>query len=292
MKKNNGIALIQVLLITAIITVFALYLTQTSREQVQIAMWSQNKTQAYVNTHSAYSNVLFKLFTKQKVKVDNAPEQNAIESRWNFHNTPFNVLSSQVKIQDQAGKLSIHFIFKSLLVNLLTTNGVLPERAEVIWARLLDWQDADNIPHPAGYESSSNISPVRNGKIAEITEIEKILHLTEKEKQLLYKNSTMFFVGDINPLTATKELLASITSIDIAEAVVKLRSEGQLNLNKFLEISNIKLDDNYRFSPSNRLAIEIESKVGDAAYKRELVIAISPYAKKDVTPYNVLLDRN
>ena len=113
MKKNNGIALIQVLLITAIITVFALYLTQTSREQVQIAMWSQNKTQAYVNTHSAYSNVLFKLFTKQKVKVDNAPEQNAIESRWNFHNTPFNVLSSQVKIQDQAGKLSIHFIFKS-----------------------------------------------------------------------------------------------------------------------------------------------------------------------------------
>ena len=60
---QRGVALIQVLLVTSILSVLALYMTQTAKSQIQQAKWMNNKAQAHIELHSAESELLFELFT-------------------------------------------------------------------------------------------------------------------------------------------------------------------------------------------------------------------------------------
>ena len=57
--KQQGIALIQILLLTAILSILALYLTKTAQEQVTMAQWSNDKAQALVELHSVESQLMF-----------------------------------------------------------------------------------------------------------------------------------------------------------------------------------------------------------------------------------------
>jgi len=60
-KNQQGIALIQVLLISAVLSVLALYLTSTAKDQVKVAQWSIDKAQALVNINSGEAQLLFSL---------------------------------------------------------------------------------------------------------------------------------------------------------------------------------------------------------------------------------------
>lgn len=290
MKKFKGIALIQVLLLVAIITVFILYLSTTVKSQIHLANLAQQKAQAEVNNHSIYNQLLFTLLTEDKVLDINS--DNEIATKWNFYNKPFKINGTEIRIQDQAGLLNIQYVVKPLLVATLIQSGIEAERAEYIWAHLLDWQDADSIPRPNGSETSLDKGRVRNGYIADISEIEYIVNLTELEKEILLKSSTMFYVGDLNPMTAPLSILKTLMPKDVANSVIQLRNENRQNLSNFLNLSGLSFEDGLRYNPSNRIAISIESGNGEVELKRELVLSISPYAKGEMYPFNILLDRN
>ncbi|MFT5755301.1 MAG: general secretion pathway protein K [Alteromonadaceae bacterium] len=73
--KQHGIALIQILIIVAILSTVALYVSKSAKQQVQMAQWAVDRTQANVNLHSAQVDVLFEILT-------NTWQQNTIASNW------------------------------------------------------------------------------------------------------------------------------------------------------------------------------------------------------------------
>ncbi len=291
-KNIQGIALIQILLITAILSVFALYVTQTSRQQVKMATWSQDRTLAEVTVHSAQVELVFALLTEKKFP-GGTTEESLLVKKWNFYGESF-PLNEQVTvtIQDQAALINLHVIHQGRFLSLLQRNGVSTQRSVEILDRLLDWQDTDNITRAYGRESAAKFQSPRNGYIPDISELNHIFNLSEKESSLLFQNTAIFFFGDFNPMTASLEFIAALSSPDAAMRVEKLRHAKLLTRSSFIEATGITEDDDMRFYPSNVLAITYQATINDAVVTKNQVLSLAPYAQKVINPINILLNRN
>lgn len=293
MIKHQGIALIQVLLITAVLTVFALYFTKTARNQVEMAQWSIDRAKADVVIHSAFAELTFALFTNEKEIIEQSESGTVITTKWNFFNKPFQINQNvTAKIQDQSALLNLHSLDKGLFVQFLTANSVELSRAEQIADHLLDWQDTDNIPRSLGAEQQQG-RIFRNGYIPDKTDIEHAIKLTNKEKQLIYNNTTIYINGTLNPLTASKELIATFSDEFSAELFTTEREQNpNLNSIKFKQLTGAQTTENMSFFPANTLAISLTAKVGQAVVTKQFVISLSRYARGKAAPINFLLEKS
>jgi len=236
---------------------------------------------------------MFELLTTEHTMLTGMAKTDSIANKWNFYNKPFALSQfSNVLIQDQAGLLNLQYLFAGNFTQLLIKNGIELSRVDQIVDRLLDWQDADIMPRASGEENSKNIGLNRNGKIPDITEVEHVIELTAFEKELIYNNCTIFYVGDLNPMASPYELLSALSNQTAAQQVEQMRESNELTISKFQEITGIGYSDDIRFYPSNTLAIKYKAKVNNVSLQRELVISLSPYAKKGKAPYNIMLDRS
>lgn len=297
MIYRKGIALIQVLIITAILSVFALYLNQTAKQQIHLASLAQKRAEAEALLYSAHSKLLFELLTTDKLLYNSEQpidtSSNKASHRWNFHGQPFNINDFvTIKIQDQAGLLNLHKPNIDLLEQFLISNNIGLTRARIIIDSLLDWQDKDSITREFGRDSV-DLNSVRNGPLNDLEELEKVVLLSDEEKKLLFDNTTVSFIGHFNPMSASKELIKSITKNVGSERIIeRLRNENALSRGKFEDITGIHDNDNTWLTVSNTLRITYQVEYDSINLKKEFVIKFKPYATGKVSPYTILSERN
>lgn len=282
-ESIKGIALIQVLLITSILSILALYLSATAKQQIKISGWANDKAQAIVNIHSAESELVFSLLTEHRKYESN----NRI--RWNFFGSPFFMGSNViVKMQDQSGLLHAHYPEPDRLKSLLLYHEVDINRANQVVDSLLDWQDVDSIARINGAETNDYLGRIRNGDISNIFEIYDVKYITPSIYELLKTNMTIHRRGSFNPTTAPKKILAAITNDQIAEQVINLREKSTLSDRVFEELTGLSESDTVMFYPSNIVSIDFHSTVGDSQVNKSIVLRIEMYAKERKSPVNIL----
>ncbi len=291
-KKENGIALIQILIITAILSVFALYLTQTAKQQINMAMMAQDKAASELAIHSAEAELLFHLLTSDKLQESTDSEEVSVASKWNFYNTPFAINDRvMITIQDQATLMNLHSVHKGRVKKLFNYLGINEQRSEEILDRLFDWQDVDSITRPLGRETSAASFLVRNGPVPDVTEVKHILSLTDAEMRVFTDYFTIFFFGDFNPMLANAAMIEALSNSEAAAQVMLLRSNHQLSKSNFIKITGIEEEDDMSFRASNVLKILFDAKIESANVKKEIVVSLSPYSKESYGPINMLSDR-
>lgn len=108
--NQKGIALIQVLLLSAILAIMALQFTLSSRQQVRLAADFKDKISAEVALRTLESQVLMALLSLPKSPdTKTIQRQDAIGKEWNFYGEPFSVApDTEVSIQDINGQISIY----------------------------------------------------------------------------------------------------------------------------------------------------------------------------------------
>ncbi|PHI38628.1 hypothetical protein CBQ28_03675 [Pseudoalteromonas sp. GCY] len=286
--KVNGIALVQVLILTALLSIFALYISSSAKDQVQLATWSNERAEAELLIRSTYSELLFALLTNERAKTSIDEGGTKITERWNFFGHPFSVTSQiEVRLQDLSGKIGLHFFERNRLESLLRYGGVSEDRIGLIIDRLLDWQDADNIARPQGGEGINGVE-VRDGYVTDLTDLEKLIDLTPAEKALLYENTTIYFNGSFNPLTASKSLLAAETDETSAEQIDALRKERDVTPLEYRKITGKGVDTDVRLYPGPSVEFTITAKVGDARITKHFVVGTKRYSKGKLEPINIM----
>jgi len=294
LNSSQGIALIQVLLITAILSVLALYLTNTAKNQVKIAQWTNDKMDAQILLHSTENQLMFSLLTQSKEQNESVANElkDNIAKRWNFFSKPFN-FNDQVLIamQDQAGLINAHYPNATMLKQLLLSQAFDETRVNEMVDSLLDWQDLDSIPRIHGEEFQKYNGTIRNGAVPYISDFKFIRVISPQALELLLKTTTIYRQGSFNPLTAPVEILTAITDKNISDQIVKLRESGELSKTNFKQLTGIVEDDDTFFYPSNILSITLFSTVGESNVKKERVIQLAPYASDDNLPINILSTR-
>jgi general secretion pathway protein K len=283
--KQRGIALIQVLLIVAMLSVLALYLSKTARDQVKIAQWYVDKGQALVELQSTEAELLFTLLTESKLD-----SKSPIVKKWNFYSGPFEFNKTvTVSMQDQASLINAHFPERDRLLQFIQRHGF--SQSLVILDTLLDWQDADSISRRNGDETASANKAIRNGAIPNIEDLAHINAIPSKLFTLLQNNMTIYRVGYYNPMYSPVELLQVFMNEETAKQIVQLRKSKQLTKSSFSQLSGIKEEGDIFFYPSDNIAIEMTSEIGESMVKKKIVVHIKPYAKLDSTPVSIPYSR-
>lgn len=288
--NQHGIALIQVLLISAVLSVLALYLTITAKDQVEIAQWQDDKTASLIALHNAESELLYSLLIHSKVsKNHDEHAQGDIVNNWNFFNTPFTINNNvKVKIQDQIALIHAHFPDEKVLEALIRYHGYGIKDTNSIIDNLLDWQDIDSIPRANGNESLNSLHSIRNGAVPDTHDFSFIKNIPTDLFQALVKNTTLYGKGFFNPMNSSIELLSAITSDVIAQQIVQLRERKELTPRQFSELTGITESDKVILYPSNILSIELIGSYGISSVKKNIIVELNPYANKFQVPINLL----
>ncbi|MGL1957060.1 MAG: type II secretion system protein GspK [Colwellia sp.] len=290
MSNQQGIALIQVLLISAVLSVLALFLTMTAKDQIKIAQWQDDKMTALIAMHNTEAELLYSLLVHSKISNNQESHAQAnIVNNWNFFNNPFTINGNvKVEIQDQSALIHAHFPDKKNLEALIIYQGYSIKDANSIIDNLLDWQDIDNIPRTNGYELLDAPYKIRNGAVPDVHDFSYIENIPVNLFQILVKNTTLYGKGFFNPMNSSKELLSAITSVTIAEQVMQLREQKKLTPGQFSQLTGITENDKVILYPSNILAIELIGSQGISTVKKKIIVELNPYANEFQVPINIL----
>jgi len=295
-RSQHGLALIQILLFTAILSVLALYMTQTAKSQITQAQWGNDKTQAQVNIHSAESLLLFQLLTNKKNYAQEQANNSEydLSNVWNFYATPF-VINNNVtaQIQDQSSLIQLQYPDANLLKQLLINFAVTANDAEVLVDSLLDWQDLDNIQRKNGAEAATygGFENIRNGAIPSVNDIKFLKTLSPAIFQRLLPNVTIHKFGTFSALNAPVDILHAITNKAATEQVMQLRATNSLTRINFKEITGIREDEDTYLYTSNYLKINLISEIGVSKASKTIFIELEPYAEGTNRPMNIFLNR-
>ena len=283
---QKGIALIQVLLITAILSVLVLYFTQTSRQQVALAIYADVKAKAAIHLENSKNNIVFALLTDDRNQTKNISLDKKL--KWNFYGKPFAIdNSTTATIQDISGLLPIHFLDRELFLKILISNGIELNRATHVYNLIMDWQDYDTITSMNENEESKYGYTARNGYILDITDLSYIDELTQQELEIINQSYSVFYPGFFNPTLAPDPLLKSILTEAQFQQILSMRDGDLVNNEIFTQVTGIKEAEDLFFAPSNLIKLQLNYFKDDTKLDKTWIIQLDPYAVSQ-TPVNFL----
>ncbi|MFT6990459.1 MAG: general secretion pathway protein K [Paraglaciecola sp.] len=287
MLKNRGIALLQVLLITGIISILALYLSSTAREQVKLAQLATERAEAILAIKTAQSRLLMTILTQ--FREPNVNTADDISSQWNFYGVPF-LLKNEVSasIQDQNGLISIGFPDPQLIKDILDQNGADSTLAPVITDSLLDWQDADRLTRINGAEQGSYELGPRNANISLQQEVSQIRGMSADMWQKFSAIFTLYRRGPFNPMAAPPEILSGFIGRDRAAEYLAQRKSAPITATSFSAMTGLQESMEQIFYPGRVMEITLRARRGEVILNKTMMLELDPYAVGNQSPVDVL----
>lgn len=275
--KAKGIALIQVLIISIILGMLGIYISQTVRSQVQTASIIKQSQQTIVAIESAEAELLHLLTTEAKYR---SKTSDTITGRWNFHGQPFELNDAVIaKVQDISGLLSINHINRRLAANLFYQLGKEDQQVRVFLDSLADWKDKDDLKHLNGAESSYYSKTLGYGpRNSYLQSFAEISHIREGDMLTLSQWQQYFslaLISSFNPLNAPEKLLkAFINDEQASQEVLMLRQNNQLNGVAFFQATGIDEDDFISFIAGRIFKVSLSTKSTDNNMNKSFIVEI------------------
>ena len=205
-SRQSGVALVQVLLISALLLLLVVQLSKNASNSARIATQLKEKAAAGVKSQTNFANAQYLLITQQKDFQLNWMGRNSI----NFSSDARQVEPSvYVELQDLAGLLSTSFFGQEWLSFVKS-----------------DQQKLETVKSWQGYgDDRFGSSNNRNARIPYIEEIRLLGDWRTDELQYL----TYFPTGFFNVATAPESLLRLVYPGDIVNQIVELRRTNKLD---------------------------------------------------------------
>lgn len=280
MRQHSGIALVQVLLLTAILLTVLLTAHLEARKHVKTAELAIDRALAAADLQTRESEILFALLTEHRKAQPDAV--NPLLRDWNFVNVPFQIadggVETEVSIQDQAALVALNSP-QSLLPVLTLLSGDSVKAAQIV-AAIEDWQDKDDVPRFAGAEQKSypDSVKVRNAPMQHIRELLYIKGMTLELYQQLVPLVTLFPKRFQNLYAMDAVLLKSYIDPVRVEQILAERQQGTLSSERFAELSGIEQDEFISFAPGNGLRVRFTVFGNDVKLTRQFSVTINPSA--------------
>jgi general secretion pathway protein K len=279
-KNSQGIALIQVLIISIILTMLGLYINQTVRSQIGIVTSMKESFELNLELENAESDLLHALLTQARYKK--LDSTNGLAQKWNFYGKPFLLNeNTTVTIQDLSGVLSLNVIDNTLARNFFGVLGYSGHEVRTFLDSLADWKDKDDLKRLNGAESDyySYIKKTgpRNAYLQTVGEVENI----RQGKLLTIAQWQRYFTTEIslsfNPLNAPALILKAFINNDAAyDAVLQQRNTNSLTAYSFYQLTSIEEDENILFVTGRVLKITILVQEQNNKLSKEFIVDLRP----------------
>ena len=272
--NQEGVALIQVLLLVILLMLMSLHFSLSSKQYVNQAISLQDKVTAELQLKTLESEVLFALMTQSRNDISlEEGQDNAISATWNFYGEVFEPFANnKVAIQDMNGLLSVYGnINNEILEKILIQLGQSSAQARQIVSNLNRWQGLEEFGLTGNVDGQ-----LREDFLMHITELKHIEGIDDALYKKLTPLVTNYLVLVFNPMTAPVELLQGQVSKEVLEEIISLRKTNSLSRTRFIEMTQIQEDDTITFSPGSKLKLRFEVKHGSAVAKKSEIFDIRP----------------
>lgn len=284
MKNNQcGIALIQVLIISIILSMLAIYISQTVRSQVAIASSIKQHQEYVLAIESAEAELLHLMLTE---KLYRSKDSSTLLGRWNFYGEPFQFNDKTfVSIQDLSSLLSLNHINRRLAQSLFVNLGKQDEEIRVFLDSLTDWKDSDDLKHLNGaesqyYEKVLGHGP-RNSYLQTIDEVQRVKNGNMLNLAQWQQYFSLSLISSFNPINAPKEILAAyVNDEQVVSDLMQLRNENQLNGLTFFQATGIDEDDFISFRTGSIFRVKIFSKESGNKINKSMLVEIKTRSVK------------
>ena len=272
-RRQRGVALVLVLLVTAINILLVMQLSLTASEQVRSAQALQDRSEAALYLHSREAALLYTLLTEPLVPA--AATDNPYAAKWNFHGEPFEIDGLEVTLQDQSGLMRFPSTGVWEFRNLLAELGLGPARARSLSDSLAHWI---GVRTPDGNRSNGGMMRGgTGGPVQYFAELRALGGVDEELYGRLAQLMTLYPTPGFNPLTAPATLLRLRMPESALAAVLDARRSGALDENRLYGIAGIAADETVLVSAGPGIAIQLRGEHLGVVLRRHVIARIDPY---------------
>lgn len=284
-KFNNGVALIQVLLISAILSVLAIQLNKSAQLNTKLTIDFDAKLQAEVALRDSESFLYFSLLTDRSSLPHQLP-------KFNYYNEEISLSDGiNLRVQDTAGLVNAHFPKLSVIRKIGDYYNLPSNWADSMTDQLNDWQDPDDKNRPYGAES---VNYQNRGYLAANVKLSlayQIQYLAAVNQDIALKIAPLFSTfgySHFNPYNAPAQLLNILYGHSVTERIISLRQSGAIDRTIFSTLTNVNEGEGISFITSNFLMIHLTSRVGNAVAQKTEVVELIPRFKNQELPISRL----
>ncbi|MEL0642499.1 hypothetical protein V6260_18050 [Pseudoalteromonas aliena] len=279
--SQRGIALIQVLIITFVLSLLGLYINQTVREQVKITTSIQNKFLMRLELEKTEADLLQALLSNNK--YPNKSAVNSITSKWNFYGKEFQVNdNAYVTLTDLSSLMGLNISDATLLKNVLLQIGIDDVSAREFVDSLADWKDKNDLSRLNGAESAyykqhKKSYVARNGFLQDPSEVALIRGGEQITPKLLNQYFTTEIVPGFNPLNAPQKILnAFINDENSIQKVLQLREQGALKSYEFYKLTGVEADEYITFATGSKIRVQLRVTYNGAQLTKTYTLDATP----------------
>lgn len=280
MKLQSGVALIQVLIISLVLTILSLFILQSVKRQVGVSEMVKANFSLRLEIENAEAELLKTLVEFRPYRNDNS--DNDIVKVWNFYNKPFSIGKGViVQIQDVRGLVNLNYINERLLINTLKGLEVKGKDLRVLVDSLQDWVDNDDLKRINGaekqyYESLNKVAP-RNNILTSTLELKSVRGSQVLADKKLDNYFTVLSQIGFNPMNAPELVLkAFLGDVRLANQIIALRNDKQLTEQKFKSMSGVQSDEYINFATGGYLKVQLSIDRRGIALKKAFSIRLKP----------------
>ena len=273
MYRQRGVALVQVLLVTAIIMLLVTQLSLTAAEQVRRAQALKDRSEASLFLHSREVALLYTLLSEPLTPT--AESGNLYATRWNFRGEPFEVDGLEFALQDQSGLMPFPVSVVAEFENLLVVLGLGSTEARDLAAQLAAWTGI--IQEGGGGSRDAMMRGGTGDPVQYFGELRFLAGMTEPLYRQLAKLMTLYPTPGFNPLTAPPPLLRLRMPESTFAAVLDARENGELDEQRLWQLAKIGADEMIVPFAGPGVGIRIAGEYLGVNLKRHLVVGVSPY---------------
>ena len=281
-SRQCGIALVQVLLVTAIIMLLVMALSLTAADQVKRAQALKDRSEASLYLHSREVAMLYTLLTESLLPGQET--SNPYAASWNFHGQPFVVDGLEFTLQDQSGLMRFPVSGVSDFEKLLTTLGRGPTEARDIAGRLADWM---GIAQPGGRQADDAMMRGATGDpVQYFGELRFLAGMDEQLYRQLAELMTLYPTPGFNPLTAPAPLLRTRMPESTLGAIIEARRNGELDQGSLWQIARIGMDETTLPFPGPGVGVRIAGEYRGITLRRRFVVGVQPHDRQPLTSWS------
>ena len=276
MVSQKGVALIQVLLISAVITILAIRFSYTARQQIEVSSAIQNRITASLALRSIQNKIIYLLLTKNDfTQLDTS---SPIRGHWNFYGQPFWLdENTEIILQDHNGLLPMLNPYDPLWMKVLLQIGYTDYEARRIVGLMQDYQDADINSWVAGNvepNSAQGGIAYRNSLVQLPQELEWIFEGDPQKYELVKSISIPIYRDSFNPLLAPDLVFRASVTPDVSEQLLLSRDQGELTGNTLRPLLSGVDEENITFLRSSTLRLTIIKSEGDVRLSETIDVKI------------------
>ena len=281
MRRQRGIALIQVLLIAGIIGLLMAQLGLTAKEQVARAKLLDDRATLQLGALSRESALVYTLLTEPwSQRTDSA---NPYAGAWNFVGEPFTVDGITFTIQDESGRWRVPLYGAGEFEQILAGLGVAPDRARRLGGQLMELQGVSSTLRELGDDAQGRASAAARGyPLQDLAELRLLPDMDEELYARLRPLLTLYPTPGFNPMTAAPELLQAQLTESQLQGLVDARSAGPVDMLTFMKVTGLQTDEMINFSPGPALEVSIVLEKDGSRIERDTTLIVRPYQSEPV----------